>query len=1357
MKRKIKITYIIPSLDFGGAERLVTEIIKKLDSKRFEASVICLRRTGYWAKELEESGIKIDLVGSLPKLEFFSYFKIKKILRKQKPDIVHTHLFGADVYGGLAASSLGIKNLISTEHNLNHNEGKIKRALKTKVQKKFSKIISVSESVKHYSLKTYETNKNKITVIHNGINFDKYYNSYKDKKSKEIIIGSAGRLTKQKGFEKLIFAMSLIEDENIKLKIAGEGKSLYDLRALIKRYNLEKRVFLLGAEKNIRKFYEDIDIYVQPSRWEGLGISILEAGAAALPVIASRVDGIREIINDRENGYLYEFGDSLKLSELIKKLAYDTSERRRLALSLQKRVKEYFSVDKMVLSYEDIYEKEIERPKKVLLINKFHYLKGGAERSYFDTAEILREKGYEVAFFSMKHPENEKTKWEKYFIENSEYNNENNISLSKKIKTVFKIWYNFEANKRLEKLLKDFDPDVAHLHNIYHQISPSIINVLKREKVPIVYTLHDYKLISPNYSLMLNGRIWEKSKSKKYYHCLFDKCVKDSYSKSLVCVIESYLHSLLGIYKKVDEYISPSNFLIEKFWEFGFKNKISYLPNPLPFEGQMNLRKKDYFLFYGRLSREKGVMDLLDAYSMANLKNNLYIVGDGPEEEILKNKIKEFGLEKRVFLLGFKKGKELEKIIAEARAVIIPSKWYENAPYTVIEAMSLGTLVLASRIGGLAEMIEDGKTGFLFSFGNKKNLSEKMNEIESIKDEERVKIEKSAKRSIEGKNSRENYFKSLSLIYSQAEKKVILKEKKKRVKYLFLILVFSILIPINTIAILGFVKSKDFPKLANYFLNWEISDKEAKELARWDLLVLDMETQVNSREQLKKIRQYNPDIIILAYITAGEIRQDACAYNMSLLRCELFKKIKDEWYLKDEKGNRTVAWPGTNMLNFGVNHYNTSDSWNSTLAKFVYYKLMLSGVWDGVFYDTIWHDMYWVNDSKLDVNNDGKNDNIAYVNERYKNGVVSMLSTTASLFGDSYLIVENGSSHVAYQPHINGMMYESFPTPWEGAGYWPNVMRSLLEKPALNKEPKIHIVNANSRDKNDLREMRFGLGSALLAGAYYSFDFGETHHGQTWWYEEYDYNLGAPTSGAYRVDGPFENYEEGLWRRDFEKGVVFVNSYQRRTSQEIGENLEMVNSDGKRILVNRISLEARDSMILFYPEKKEKAVKSIEKTKENFQNVVISVKEKIVKNINFSEVIFKKIDYSEFEKLNANTNIVDSNKDALYEKVLGSGEGQESNITIIDYETSRLLGVFPAYPKEFRCGVKVALGDFDGDGRVEIATVPYWGGAHLNIFDFNGKLKSDFFFEDKRLRSYYDIKSVYDEEIGKDIIYLRSY
>jgi len=388
---------------------------------------------------------------------------------------------------------------------------------------------------------------------------------------------------------------------------------------------------------------------------------------------------------------------------------------------------------------------------------------------------------------------------------------------------------------------------------------------------------------------------------------------------------------------------------------------------------------------------------------------------------------------------------------------------------------------------------------------------------------------------------------------------------------------------------------------------------------------------------------------------------------------------------------------------------------------------------------------------------------MAYINERYKNGVVEMLSTTRNLFSNQYIILENGSSHNAYQPYINGMMYESFPTPWEGGGYWPNVMKSYLEKTSLNVEPKIQIINANSQNKNNFKQMRWGLGSSLLGNAYFSFDFGETFHGQTWWYDEYNLNLGAPISSAYRVDGPFDNFEKGLWRRDFENGTVFVNSYDKKITYNLEkEFVKKINSNKNSILVKKIILDARDSIILLNSSKKE--TKNLDKSfvpEKRIKKIAGKYKKKmnIEKNIykNPTGVVYKILSKNNFDSLNGKINIVDSNNDALFEKVLGSRKGNKSVIKIFNNNTNKLLGVFSAYPEEFRCGVQIAVGDFDGDSKLEIATVPAWGGAHLKIFNFNGKLEKELFFENKNLRSFYNIKSLYDNELGKDIIFLTNY
>ena len=370
---------------------------------------------------------------------------------------------------------------------------------------------------------------------------------------------------------------------------------------------------------------------------------------------------------------------------------------------------------------------------RILLINKYHYLKGGAERAYFDTAQVLTDAGHEVAFFSMADDRNEPTPWSQYFVERVEYGDEGQQSWWRKFRLAAKIIWNREAQKKLDQLLREFRPDVAHLHNIYHQLSPSIIWTLKRQSVPMVMTLHDYKLVCPNYSLFVRGKIWEASKPNHYFHCVSDRCVKDSSLKSLVCTLEAYVHRWLGTYGHVDRYIAPSRFLIEKFREFCFAQPIEYVPQPLvPFPERTAalIVQESPFVFVGRLSVEKGVDVAIRAMAAYDGPSRLVIVGDGPARDSLEALVSVLGLTDRVEFLGAKYGDELEGVVRSAKAVIVPSVWYENMPYTVLEALGRGKWVIASRSGGIAERIVDGVNGALFTVGDVPELTEKLRLVE---------------------------------------------------------------------------------------------------------------------------------------------------------------------------------------------------------------------------------------------------------------------------------------------------------------------------------------------------------------------------------------------------------------------------------------------------------------------------------------------------------------------------------------------------------------------------------------------------------------------------------------------------
>lgn len=360
---------------------------------------------------------------------------------------------------------------------------------------------------------------------------------------------------------------------------------------------------------------------------------------------------------------------------------------------------------------------------KILNINKFYYIQGGADRHFLDLEKLLIQKGHTVTPFSMKNKKNLPTPYSKYFVSKvdlSKVNFKTNV-----FKIASRILYSFEARKKIKIIIKKEKPDIAHIHNIYHQISPSILGVLKKNKIPIVMTVHDYKLICPNYSLFQKNQICEKCKKHRYYQCFLNQCVKDSLAASFLNMIEMYFHKFFRFYERyVDLFICPSEFLREKLIQWGLPEKklltLPYFVKPL--NAKSKLKTKSYILYFGRLSKEKGLDQLLTVMKkLPEIK--LKIVGTGPEKTKLLTFIRQNQLE-NVQFLGYLQGQKLKKIILESRFVIVPSIWQEIFGLVILESFRLGKTVLAAKKGGMIEIIQEGNTGFFFS--NAKDLEQKI-------------------------------------------------------------------------------------------------------------------------------------------------------------------------------------------------------------------------------------------------------------------------------------------------------------------------------------------------------------------------------------------------------------------------------------------------------------------------------------------------------------------------------------------------------------------------------------------------------------------------------------------------------
>ncbi|MCZ2845668.1 MAG: glycosyltransferase family 4 protein [Candidatus Bathyarchaeota archaeon] len=405
---------------------------------------------------------------------------------------------------------------------------------------------------------------------------------------------------------------------------------------------------------------------------------------------------------------------------------------------------------------------------KILLVNKFFPLKGGAETSFFDIAKVLKDNGHIVAFFSMMHPENFDSPYSKYFV--SEVDFENVGSFIQKIKASGRILYSLEARKKIEELVKKEKPDIVHLNNIHHQISPSILYTLKKYNLPIVMTLHDYKIVCPVYLMFSKGRLCEKCKGRKYYYCLLNRCCKDSYLKSFLNTLEMYLHhSILHVYDLVDVFISPSKFLKDKIAEMGFNTEVFHLPNFINANdfALSYTWNKNTMVYFGRLSQEKGLFTLLSAIKGLGLKCK--IIGDGPLKENLERRIKEEILT-NVSFFGYKRQEELRVEVQKSMFVVLPSQWYENSPRSAWEAFALGKPVVASRIGGIPELVKDNQTGLTFEPGNTDDLKEKI--LYMIKNPDKViEMGKNGRKFVEEKSNPERYYRELMKIYqSEMEK-----------------------------------------------------------------------------------------------------------------------------------------------------------------------------------------------------------------------------------------------------------------------------------------------------------------------------------------------------------------------------------------------------------------------------------------------------------------------------------------------------------------------------------------------------------------------------------------------------------
>lgn len=396
---------------------------------------------------------------------------------------------------------------------------------------------------------------------------------------------------------------------------------------------------------------------------------------------------------------------------------------------------------------------------RILLVNKFHYLRGGSEKYYFELAKLLKDHGHTVAFFSMKNENNIKTGDREYFVDEIDMNTGSKFE-------ALNVIYSKKNKALMEKALEEFKPDIVHINNFQRQLSASIIDAVKEKNIPLIMTAHDLNSICPASIMLYNGEVCEDCITKGYTSCIKKKCIKNSMLKSVLGYIEKKYYDLHKIFCKVDCIISPSEFNKNQLLKGKLKcNDITVIHNFVNETKKTDYTLGDCAFYFGRLSREKGILNLIEAIN--NIPGaRLIIAGDGPERENIQAYIKEHKLENRITLLGYLNQNDIRENIRKCRFVTVPSICFENCPYSILETMEIGKPIIGSKIGGIPELVKDDVNGYTYAYDSVDDLTDKLKIL--FENNEKVnEFSNNSKRLYKENYSAEAYYNKLMTVYNK--------------------------------------------------------------------------------------------------------------------------------------------------------------------------------------------------------------------------------------------------------------------------------------------------------------------------------------------------------------------------------------------------------------------------------------------------------------------------------------------------------------------------------------------------------------------------------------------------------------
>jgi glycosyltransferase involved in cell wall biosynthesis len=417
---------------------------------------------------------------------------------------------------------------------------------------------------------------------------------------------------------------------------------------------------------------------------------------------------------------------------------------------------------------------------RILYCNKYNYPFSGTEMYLFELMELMRSEGHEVALFSMADPRGAPTAYDRHFVPHIDFKSK--AGWFQKARRASHAIYSMDARRRMRAMIADFRPDVAHVRNIYHHLSPSILWELKAQNVPVLYHLNDFKLLCPSYNLVSQGEACEACKGGAFRHVITTKCYP-GWAARMTLAAEAYLHRGLGTYRKcVDLFLAPSQFVRDKFVEHGWDgSKFEVLPHFQKIHAIGKPEREDApLLYFGRLSAEKGVDDLLR--SMQRVPHmRLVVAGDGPQRAELQGLAASLGLS-NVEFVGHVGREQRDSLIAKSQFTVLPSHAYETLGKTILESYAQGRAVVASDLGSRRELVHEGETGLLYRSGDVNELVEAIQWLGSMP-EFAAKMGRAGWETVRQRHTPEGHYQKLLSIYESLADRQATNRKAMRMPY----------------------------------------------------------------------------------------------------------------------------------------------------------------------------------------------------------------------------------------------------------------------------------------------------------------------------------------------------------------------------------------------------------------------------------------------------------------------------------------------------------------------------------------------------------------------------------------------